>query len=71
MREAGYPPHPYTSSRISSNGKVVYAYTPDSTSPLLDRAYVAITGWEPTATAKVKAIDNKSKLRVDVNPNKG
>ena len=32
---------------------------------------VAVTGWHPAATARVKPIVGASRLFVDVNPNKG
>ncbi len=45
MTAAGYPPTAYVQSRISGDGKVVFALTPSSASPMTGRAYVAISGW--------------------------
>lgn len=61
--------------RISSDGKTVYTlvengWVQDEVGIPTSR-YVAVTGWEPTATVTVKPVSGASKLHVDVNPNKG
>lgn len=45
MTAAGYPPTAYVQSRISGDGKVVFALTPTTVSGYTGRAYVAVTGW--------------------------
>jgi hypothetical protein len=45
MTAAGYPPTAYVQSRISGDGKVVFALTPTTVSGNTGRAYVAVTGW--------------------------
>ncbi len=45
MTAAGYPPTAYIQSRISGDGKVVFALTPTTVSGNTGRAYVAVTGW--------------------------
>jgi hypothetical protein len=69
-RDEIYPP--YFSPRISNNGSTVLVSVgedPDNDSG--GEQMVAVTGWHPAATARVKPVRGASRLFVDVNPNKG
>ena len=45
MTAAGYPPSAYVQSRISGDGRVVFALTTTGASTGFGRVYVAVTGW--------------------------
>ena len=60
----------YSLPRISNNGSTVLVSVgegPDGGGEQM----VAVTGWHPAATARVKPVRGGSRLFVDVNPNKG
>lgn len=61
---------PYTPV-ISSNGSTVLVSVGEDREDSGGDQMVAVTGWHPAAIASVRAIGGASKLRVDVDPNKG
>jgi hypothetical protein len=79
VRAAGFEPtsrdelrSAYFRPRISSNGStVLVSVGQDPANDSGGEQMVAVTGWHPAATVRVKPILGASRLFVDVNPNKG
>jgi hypothetical protein len=62
----------YFRPRISNNGStVLVSVGEDPANDSGGEQMVAVTGWHPAATARVKPVRGASRLFVDVNPNKG
>lgn len=76
VRKAGYEPTAITEfdwyyPSISNDGSTVLISTGEDQEDGGGTQMVAVTGWQPTAVAHVKAVAGGSKVFVDVDPNKG